>query len=176
MVVGGFGSSKVLTERVRAEFNNKGGVRVILPDGNPKPQGAIVHGAVYFGLYKDIVSSRVAAYSYGIAVREDGVDEVFSILVRKGDELPNGHRAELEAYPVVPHQTEGTWRVYHSDKTNPTTVIGEHKLGSLTATFPPNEDQSKRKQTGVFHFGGSEIRVTIEDAEGNVTRGVVVME
>jgi hypothetical protein len=64
MVVGGFGSSKVLSERVKAEFHLKGGVKVILPDTRPKPQGAIVHGAVYFGLYRNIVVSRVAAFTY----------------------------------------------------------------------------------------------------------------
>eukprot|EP01032_Pedospumella_encystans_P011191 gene11191-13029_t len=32
MVVGGFGSSKVLTDRIRTEFHNKLGVRVILPE------------------------------------------------------------------------------------------------------------------------------------------------
>jgi hypothetical protein len=82
MVVGGFGSSKVLSERVKAEFHLKGGVKVILPDTRPKPQGAIVHGAVYFGLYRNIVVSRVAAFTYGMAVRRDGEADCFSIMVR----------------------------------------------------------------------------------------------
>jgi hypothetical protein len=82
MVVGGFGSSKALSERVKAEFHLKGGVKVILPDTRPKPQGAIVHGAVYFGLYRNIVVSRVAAFTYGMAVRRDGEADCFSIMVR----------------------------------------------------------------------------------------------
>jgi molecular chaperone DnaK (HSP70) len=176
MVVGGFGSSKVLTARIRAEFHNKmGGVQVIMPDSNPKPQGAIVHGAVYFGLYKDIISSRVAAYSYGVAVREDGVDEVFSILVTKGEELPNDHEATLSGIPVTDDQDALTWRVYRSDKAEPTLVTGEHLLGRLTADCPADPIRANRRQTGKFNFGGSEIRVTIEDARGGITKGEISM-
>jgi hypothetical protein len=52
VLVGGFGSSKVLTERITAEFHLKDGVSVVLCDVNPKPQGAVVSGAVHFGLQK----------------------------------------------------------------------------------------------------------------------------
>jgi molecular chaperone DnaK (HSP70) len=82
MVVGGFGSSKVLTQRIKTEFHNRGGVKVVLPDTRPKPQGAIVHGAVYYGLHKNIIQSRVSPYTYGIAVRKDGEGEMFSVMVR----------------------------------------------------------------------------------------------
>jgi molecular chaperone DnaK (HSP70) len=176
MVVGGFGSSAVLTNRIRDEFHLKGGVQVILPSGNPRPQGAIVQGAVLCGLHKGVISSRVAPYTYGVAVREDGVDDVFSILVSKGDELKTDHRAELSAWPVNDEQTEGTWRVYRSDRVKPTTAVGEHILGSLTAHFPPDKVRSNRKQTGVFHFGGSEIRVTIENTNKDVTQGQIAMD
>jgi hypothetical protein len=59
LVVGGFGSSKVLTQRIRTEFHNRGGVKVIVPE-NPKPQGAIVHGAVHLGLFKDSLYNSVS--------------------------------------------------------------------------------------------------------------------
>ena len=175
MVVGGFGSSKVLTSRIQKEFHNKGGVKVLCPDARPKPQGAIVHGAVYYGLHKDIISSRVAGYSYGVAVRENGVSEVFSKLVSKGQELPAGHEETLTATPSAPEQTEMKWRVYRSDLENPTTVTGEHMLGYLIAKCPPNDDEDKREQTGVFNFSGSEIRVTIRDFFNKETKGEISM-
>ena len=175
MVVGGFGSSKVLTERIRAEFHNKLGVRVIMPDNRPKPQGAIVHGAVYFGLHKDIIQSRLAAYTYGIAVQEDGVDECFSVLVQKGEELPSDHEASMGGIPADPEQTAMSWRVYRSDKTNPTTVEGEHLLGRLRVDCPSDPVPSNRRQKGVFKFGGSEIRVTVENALGSVFESEISM-
>jgi hypothetical protein len=175
MVVGGFGSSKVLTERINAEFHMKGGVRVLLPDAKPKPQGAIAHGAVYYGLYKDIIQSRVSPFTYGVAMRINGVDEVFSVLVSKGEELPHDHEAFLMGLPISPDQDKITWRIYRSDKIEPTTVTGEHSLGTVTADCPKNPDPSRRKQTGLYRFGGSEIRVTIENAEGNKFQGEISM-
>ena len=176
MVVGGFGSSKVLTERIRAEFQNSQlGVRVILPDNRPKPQAAIVHGAVYFGLHKHIIQSRVAGYTYGVAVRENNVDECFSVLVTKGEELPHDHEASMSGIPASDQQDALTWRVYRSDKLAPTTVTGEHLLGRLTADCPPNKDAQSRRQKGAFKFGGSEIRVTIENAKGEIFHGEINM-
>jgi molecular chaperone DnaK (HSP70) len=176
MVVGGFGSSKVLTARIRAEFHNKmGGVQVIMPDSNPKPQGAIVHGAVYFGLHSDIICSRVAAYTYGVAVYEDGVDDLFSILVTKGEELPHNHEATLYGVPVDDDQDSLMWRVYRSDKTNPELVTGEHLLGHLIADCPPDQVRHNRTQMGKFNFGGSEIRVVVENAQGDVFQKEISM-
>ena len=59
MVVGGFGSSKILIERIQKEFHGKDGVQVICPDASPKPQEAILRGAVHFGLNKGTISSRI---------------------------------------------------------------------------------------------------------------------
>jgi hypothetical protein len=75
MVVGGFGSSKVLTARIRDEFHNRGGVKVILPE-NPKPQGAAMYGAVYFGLHKDVIQHFPdVARSAGKALSDSGLSD-----------------------------------------------------------------------------------------------------
>jgi molecular chaperone DnaK (HSP70) len=176
VVVGGFGSSKVLTARMQTEFHRKAGVKVILPYVNPKPQAAIVHGAVYFGLHKDIIQSRVSPYTYGIAVREDGVDEVFFALVRKGEELAHDHEAGFFALPAKANQSAMTWRVYRSDMVNPATVIGEHLLGCLTAVCPPDPIAVNRRQKVTLCFGGSEIRVTIENTKGEIVKGEISMD
>ena len=113
IVVGGFGSSRVLTERIFNEFHLKGGVRVVLSDPTPKPQGAIALGAVYFGLYKEIIRARVSQY-----------EERFDIIVSKGEELPIDHAVGLVGLPISPTATSISWRVYRSDKREPTTVTG----------------------------------------------------
>lgn len=176
MVVGGFGSSKVLTDRIRAEFHNpEKGLRVLVPNTRPRPQGAIGHGAVYFGLHKHIIRSRVAAYTYGVAVREGDVTDVFSPLVCKGDELPFNHEASMSGIPASEEQDALTWRIYRSDKPDPTSVLDEHLLGLLTVECPPDPIASNRRQRANFEFGGSEIKVTIENALGEVTKAEISM-
>jgi hypothetical protein len=175
IVVGGFGSSRVLTERVGSEFHMKGGVNVVLSDPNPKPQGAIALGAVYFGLYKDIIQARLSPYTYGVAMRMNGEDERFSILVSKGEELPADHAAYLMGLPISPDQEKIVWRVYRSEKSEPTHVTGELLMGTVTALCPKNGDQYKRKQVGWYKFGGPEIRITIENAEAQKFEGEIKM-
>ena len=150
-------------------------MRVLLPVAKPKPQGAIAHGAVYYGLYKELIQSRVAAYTYGVAMRINGVDDVFSILVSKGEELPADHEAFLMGLPITPEQDKISWRIFRSENPEPTTVVGEHQLGVVTALCPHNSEPSKRKQTGLYKFGGSEIRVTIENAQGDKFEGEISM-
>ena len=175
MVVGGFGSSAVLTSRIKAEFHGKDHVRVILPDTTPKPQGAIVHGAVYFGLYKHIIQSRLAAYTYGLAMQLDGVSNSFKILVTKHQELRFDHEVLQYGMPSHPKQCALSWRIFRSDLEAPTTVIGEYQLGVLTARCPECEDQDQRGQTGKFFFGGSELKVEVQNHSGEVFRTEITM-
>ena len=176
IVVGGFGSSKVLTNRINSEFHNKLGVRVILPDPRPKPQGAIAHGAVYYGLYKNIIQNRVAPFTYGVSMRINGVDDVFQILVSKGEDLPFDQESRCTGLPITEEQRTITWKIYRSSLEEPRTVTGEHLLGTLTAECPPAAEQRLRQQFGSFKFGGSEIKVSILNAEGKEFQSEISMK
>jgi molecular chaperone DnaK (HSP70) len=176
IVVGGFGASSVLTEKIKAEFHLKGGVRVVLPDAKPKPQGAIAYGAVFYGMYLGTtIRTRVSPYTYGVAMRINGVDDVFSILVSKGEELPLEHEAYIMGLPINSDQEKIVWRVFRSEKAEPTTVVDEHQLGTVEAHCPRHPDPIRRRQTGLFKFGGPEVRVTIENAEGKKFNGAIRM-
>jgi hypothetical protein len=181
IVVGGFGSSKVLTDRISTEFHMKGGVKVLLCDPNPKPQGAIAQGAVLFGLYKNIIDARLSPYTYGVAMRMNGKDDCFQVLVNKGEELQVDHQAFVFGLPIHPwpQQKQITWRFYRSDLAEPTTVNDpEHVvlLGTLTADCPDRPEQIQRKQMGYIKFGGPEIKVTIENAQGEKFTGAIVIK
>jgi molecular chaperone DnaK (HSP70) len=173
MVVGGFGSSKAVTERIRSEFHGVNGIRVIMPDPTPKPQGAIVQGAVYFGLHKNIIDSRLSPYTYGIAMQINGVSDSFFVLVTKGQELPEDHFVEQVGQPGSAAQTALKWRIFRSDLTDPKTVKGEHLLGHVLAQCPPNPNNALRAQKGRFMFGGPEIKVTIENASKQVFKAEI---
>lgn len=101
-LVGGFGSSNYLFDRVQAEFGSRVGL-VAVP---PRCELAVVRGAVYFGLNPRVVTTRIPRYWYGIdttttfeegvdppsykIVRADGsvrCDNKFSVYVRRGHPL-----------------------------------------------------------------------------------------
>jgi hypothetical protein len=80
-LVGGFGSSNYLFERVQQEF----GARVGLVAVPPRGELAVVRGAVYFGLNPRIVTTRIPRYWYGIDTTttfEEGVDPPSYRIVR----------------------------------------------------------------------------------------------
>lgn len=101
-LVGGFGSSNYLFERVQEEFASRVGL-VAVP---PRCELAVVRGAVYFGLNPNVVTTRIPRYWYGIdttttfeegidppsykIIRADGsvrCDNRFSVYVRRGEAL-----------------------------------------------------------------------------------------
>jgi hypothetical protein len=174
ILVGGFGASRVMIERIMAEFdtyhahNNPSGLRVISPDPNPRPQAAIVQGAVYFGLYRNIVVSRLAPCTYGIAMKINGVANSFQVLVLKGQELRFDHRFSQLGGPSSAQQTMIKWRVFRStEDTEPRRVSdpGVEAVGAVEVPCPAHDDQAQRMQTTHFVFGGTEIVVTVTNAQ-----------
>ncbi|KAF9207996.1 hypothetical protein BGZ59_010842, partial [Podila verticillata] len=101
-LVGGFGSSRYLEERVRQDFSHLVGL-VAVPQ---RPELAVVRGAVYAGLNTKTINMRVARRWYGVDANmpfEEGVDpeskkiishdghirckERFSVYVRPGQQI-----------------------------------------------------------------------------------------
>ncbi|KAF8978270.1 hypothetical protein BGZ46_006652 [Entomortierella lignicola] len=74
-MVGGFGSSSYLLQRMKQEFGDT--IKTI--SAPHRPELAVVCGAVYVGLNPKVVTARVIRRSYGIGVRsvfEEGVDNI----------------------------------------------------------------------------------------------------
>lgn len=165
IIVGGYGGSKVVRQRVFSEFNGKNGVTCILTESRPKPQGAIAHGAVYDGMYECIMTSRVAKHTYGIGREGGSID----VLVHKGALLPFGHKVSIKGMPSHIHQTTCQWPLYQSDNMFPGQQADETLLGEVEAACPvvkgaASDKLEDRGQTASFYFGQSEIRVEVENA------------
>ncbi|RUP21540.1 hypothetical protein BC936DRAFT_139176 [Jimgerdemannia flammicorona] len=80
-LVGGFGTSNYLHQRVDQEFGRSVGI-VAMP---PRAELAVVRGAVYFGLDPKIVTARMSRRTYGLVVMmpfEEGVDPESEKIVR----------------------------------------------------------------------------------------------
>jgi hypothetical protein len=58
LMVGEFANNAALTARIMAEFHNKQGVHVVLPDA--KPDSVVMQGVVYFGYFQDVLKPGLA--------------------------------------------------------------------------------------------------------------------
>lgn len=105
-LVGGFGSSNYLFQRVQETFQDRA-KQILCP---PRAPLAVVRGAVYSGLNPRLITSRVSRRTYGInaglpfdesrdplssrVVRPDGTIRCttrFLVFVKKGDVIPVDH-------------------------------------------------------------------------------------
>lgn len=117
----------------------------------------------------------VSQYTYGVAARINGINNVFRVLVQKGEPLPDGRFVELTGEPGSPLQTTLTWRLFRSDLNFPVSVLGPSvvSLGTVRVQCPISDNQAERRQTVRFMFCGSEISVVVANS-GGVTFGGVI--
>lgn len=121
-LVGGFGSSNYLYERVRAQFGRRVG-KIAAP---PRGELAVVRGAVYFGLNPRVVTSKISRRSYGVMTRmtfEEGKDPEesavvtsegvkrcstrFDVYIKKGQRIGVDFRISKGFWITYPKNTEG---------------------------------------------------------------------
>ena len=187
VLVGGYGSSSVLGDRVRSTFEaNPYSVNVIIPDSTVHPQAAIVHGAAYYGLYTSVIGIRIPTKTYGIASNEkwfDGcrfaeadsewdatlaerrVTNVFVSIVKRGTKIKPGETFKSLGYsPLYPGQKDVTFRVFQSDLCSPKFTTQSHcdKLGEVLVPVRHDDDQFD-----VYFTFGSELRVEIIRQDGD---------
>ncbi|KAF9577342.1 Heat shock 70 kDa protein 12A [Lunasporangiospora selenospora] len=65
-LVGGFGSSDYLSRRIRKQLEPRG-LKILVP---PRPELAIVRGAVHVGLNPKVVTARISRRFYGVETNE----------------------------------------------------------------------------------------------------------
>ncbi|KAF9437615.1 Heat shock 70 kDa protein 12A [Entomortierella beljakovae] len=194
-MVGGFGSSSYLLNRVRAEFKDK--VRLI---SSPyKPEIAVVCGAVYAGLNPKIVTARITRRCYGANVNmpfEEGVDPLrlkadrfdgdwckrrFSTFVRKGQKVQiddvvtrtynftklKERYLDNNDFSVIIHAIDGDPPRYTSDP-------GVSRMASVKFPNPFKDEDPlghKVKHEVKMYFGLNEIKleVTIQGSKYSTT-------
>lgn len=174
LMVGGFSESPILQRRIKAEFEDKHKIRVVVPN---EAGLAVLRGAVLFGHNPSIVSERVAKYSYGIASlqkfdrkihskekkEKDFCNDVFDVHVRKGTSLVfNEVQSEKLYEPNRDEQKVMDFDLYVSELDQCpkyVTDLGCQYLGTLSVVLPK---PLKGKKRGVYvrmTFGDTELRV-----------------
>ncbi|KAI9312722.1 hypothetical protein BX666DRAFT_1985910 [Dichotomocladium elegans] len=177
-LVGGFGSSNYLFERVQEEFAPYTGL-VAVP---PRCELAVVRGAVYFGLNPRMVTTRIPRYWYGIdttttfeegidppsykIIRADGsvrCDNRFSVYVPRGQPLDIDNCVSRDFFAYYPHHT--TCTLYAADTEEQpryTTSPGVRKVGNFTIPMPTLTDVMEGEKIDLtikMYFGEVELRV-----------------
>lgn len=192
VLVGGYGASAVLRDRVAKEFQNRAVI-------NPKhssvhPQAAIAHGAVLYGLYTSVIGTRIAKMTYGVEVNEkwfDGcrfkesdsewdpelqemrVSHVFSVLVNRDTNIQPGEtfKSSWSYQPLHHNQTNVTFAVYQSELFTPIFTANCSRLGTVTVPCGSKNDTFEVQ----FTFG-AELRVEIIRQDGDRHFTVVDIE
>lgn len=120
LVVGGFGQSTYLLDKLKAEFEGRTTGALFI--GKP-PNGdlAICRGAVSFGLRPRLVSNGITRYSYGLQVKakakpgddpsqkfmgDDGEEychNIFAGIIDKGDRISGTRVYSMKTYVTYPH-------------------------------------------------------------------------
>lgn len=180
LMVGGFSESPILQKRIREEFPDH---RIVVPN---EAGLAVLKGAVLFGHNPNIISERVAKYSYGIASfekfdhtihKKEKKDnkyckDVFDVHVRKGSRLVFNDeiKSKKEYEPNRDDQMVMDFDVYLSEEEDfPKYVTdpGCQYLGTLSVDLPK---PVKGKKRGVFIcmiFGGTELCVKAVNRSNN---------
>ncbi|KAF9342481.1 Heat shock 70 kDa protein 12A [Mortierella sp. AD094] len=177
-MVGGFGSSSYLLDRVKQEF----GGRVKTISAPYKPEMAVVCGAVYAGLNPKMVSARVTRRCYGINVLdyfEEGVDlgafrsemfgnvwctNRFSTFVRK-DQKVQVDECIANSYQFINRDRNSNFSIgiYAIDGIPPryVTDTGVSKLGVIPIPTPFRSSDPLGHRVNVevkMYFGLNEIK------------------
>jgi hypothetical protein len=170
LMVGGFSESFILQEAVRKAFPD---CHVIVPQ---EAGLAVLRGAVLFGDNPTLIESRIAKYTYGVAMyvefdatkhkgsKKHFVDEVayctdiFDRHVQKGDELiVNEAQAERSYSPLTSRHDKVSFGIYTSKENNPFYIDCCENIGRFVVKVPLGIDDRSIKTRMIF--GGTEVKV-----------------
>ncbi|PKK78317.1 hypothetical protein RhiirC2_730084 [Rhizophagus irregularis] len=173
-LVGGFSESTYLFKRVKTVFKNRiDDNKIINP---PEPIAAIVKGACYYGLNKNIIKIRTLKWSYGIEInseynyndpkelRFDGNRILrFDALANQGDKLEVNKDSKPREYkPLSRNQLAVTFKLLYANFPKPKYPgqKGVRTLGKLTINLPLKGFGTDRIIEFFLKFAEEELKVT----------------
>ncbi|KAI8889304.1 hypothetical protein K501DRAFT_300296 [Backusella circina FSU 941] len=178
-LIGGFGQSNYLFNRIEDTFTHRVGMIGVPPRG----ELAVVRGAVYFGLSPRTISERVSRRTYGVETRMlfqneldppdyavVGVDgrnycrHRFSVYVRKGQRVKIDECISKTFVISYPNNTDSDLYAYDEDGTPPrhTSDPAIQKVGHFPIRMPRLEGVmigDKVSLTIQMFFGLTEIKI-----------------
>lgn len=177
LLVGGFSESPMVLKAIRELFPTK---KVIAP---ADPGLAVLKGAVLFGHDPSVICSRISRYSIGLEVNVPFIEglhpdkykkrnpdgramcrHIFEALVKKGEEVPIGHRIENTYTPSEEDAKTGIG-IFQSSSASPTYTTERtcKKLGSIVLRRPNGGWTEDAQIHSVVEFGGTQFHVSLTD-------------
>ncbi|XP_062582493.1 heat shock 70 kDa protein 12A-like [Saccostrea cucullata] len=174
LMVGGFSECNIVHEAVKEKFEDI--CRVVIPN---QAGLAVLKGAVYFGHQPDLISERVARYTYGIQTwpkfdetvhmksklvkmgEEKRCRDVFFRFVAKGEKIKPGDKKSYIFNALKPGEKALECGVYISNEEDPKYVDekGCVKLGILEVPLQSVRDRKLEIEESLI-FGHTELQVT----------------
>ena len=175
-LVGGFGESPFLRQKIKKEFESNELI-VLIPK---RPLVSVVRGACMFGLNPFSITSRIAKKTYGIStlgifdekkhplnkkVMIDGeafCENIFDTFVLKDDSVSVNQEIVKTYCPVRGAQTIMKIILYYTDKrkVNYIDEEGVHKFGELIVNIgEKNQGIEDKLVTVSFLFGNTQIYI-----------------
>ena len=181
-MVGGFSSSPLLKECIRNHFDRWIKQGIVVPE---LPGGAIVEGAVAFGLDPQSIRSRRSSRTYGCGYsprfregvdpedkrfrnEETGVDHCrdrFGVFVSINQEVMVDEEVIQIYYPLESQQKKMFFKFYATEEPSPEYVDGEGvlPLGEITVDMSDTTGGRDRAVEVAMYFGRTEIAVKAVD-------------
>ena len=175
-LVGGFGESPYLRQKIKKEFESNELI-VLIPK---RPLVSVVRGACMFGLNPFSITSRIAKKTYGIStlgifdekkhplnkkVMIDGeafCENIFDTFVLKDDSVSVNQEIVKTYCPVRGAQTIMKIILYYTDKRDVNYIDeeGVHKFGELIVNIgEKNQGIEDKLVTVSFLFGNTQIYI-----------------
>lgn len=180
-LVGGFSRSPVLRKAIEDEFKTSVG-RIVVP---PRPERAVLGGAVYFALDPRRLRYRRSRYTYGLSISAPFDDarhpvakkyyakdkdayycrDVFMQLISRGELVDYDETRRFTFSPLEREQKSMHFSVYSTSRNAPLFVDedGMHRVGQLVVEMPDVEAGLNRTVEVRMHVGLSQLRLEAKD-------------
>ncbi|KAK3100458.1 hypothetical protein FSP39_020422 [Pinctada imbricata] len=181
LVVGGYSESPLITRALKTNFSN---LKVVVPTNSSL---AVLSGAVIYGFEPDIVASRVASYTYGIAKQKiwkkgdpdlkksvyttkkglHWCDDVFDKHVEIGQVVKIGEfQPAKDYYPIRGDQKSAVLEFYASTEKDPKFVDypNTELVGFFSFDLTERQEGDDGKVLVRIGVGGTELEVEVKEA------------
>jgi hypothetical protein len=137
---------------------------------SPCPGKAVMLGAVRFGLFPSLFSTRISKYTYGVSAVMQGQSACFDEFVGVGEGVPFGTTLERHYKPLHEAQEWICVEIFASNCSNVQTTMEPSckLLATLRIKVPMNIEFLLRNVVVVMSFGSTEINARASIVGGDV--------
>lgn len=189
LIVGGFSECQLVQEQLKRHFGNT--KRLVFPH---EASFSVLRGAVYSGHCKDLISHRVAMFTFGFQIwpkfdkskysrdrkkivnGKERCRDVFLKLFTKGEPISFGMKKSLFFKPMVQGENVLECGIFVSNQKDPkyTDEPGCVKIGTLLVPLPNFERQKIVEIEESITYGETQIKVSAYNCKTKEEHEIVI--